>query len=208
MMDALIDIDFGILITIRDKFPNNKLIEYDIFKHTDNQIKYLLLNRIHENPLCLVMWKYNDNLYNEIYDIYREDIYKNSIFTNIVNMLITTTKLDNIKITILCKDVKDKHFIETQHADVMGSYKALLLDEVSFNQSDFIFINKPGSILDRDDIHGTNVYLFKSMYNLGYNKEEEVYQMRPHIADVENIAVVKFLSPYLMDDSYIIKGDD
>ena len=207
MMDALVDIDLGLILTMKEKFPNNKYIEYDIYKYTINQIKYILLNRKHENPLCLIMWEYADNLYDDLYDKYRKDIYKNSRFTNIVNMFITTKRLDNITMTVVCKDIKDKHFIDS-HSKILGSYKTIMLDEVSFKRSDYIFINKTRDIINRSDLEGTNLYIFKSMYNLQYNKEEDKYEMRPHIEELNKYSVIKFLSPYIMDDSYIIKEDE
>lgn len=207
MMDALVDVDLGLILTMKEKFPNNRYMEYDIYKYSINQMKYVLLTRKYENPLCLLMWDYADDLYDELYDKYRDDIYKNSVFTNIINMFITTKRLDDIAMTVVCKDIKDKHFIDT-HSDILGTYKTILLQDVEFKTSDYIFVNKTRDIIHRNDIDGTNLYIFRSMYNLQYNKKENIYEMRPHIEELCNYSVVKFLSPYIMDDSYIIKEDD
>lgn len=101
-----VDIDIGIIRYMRDILPDNKL-----YTLSDDIIKGKLLNRMIDNPLSLLLDPNKIDIYNiyyELLDTKYKEILDLSDRTDIINILFSTKNLENVNISIWCKDELEK----------------------------------------------------------------------------------------------------
>lgn len=207
--NCLVDIDFGMIKLIENEFLDSDYIDRSIYKYSDNQITYILLNRLYENALSVVMMEYNDFLESNIYGSYKSKILSLSRYTDIINILITTKKLNLLNITILCRDLQEEQFIRKHIMSFNENIRIIINDDIAkinFDLYNTIFIDRISNLEKiKNNIPLNNIYLYKARYNL--EKKDEIFQIPESITDYIDISNISLISPYIMDDTFNIKNN-
>lgn len=208
-IDMLLNIDYGIVKTVGDIFKNNDLLDYTIYNYTQNQIVYLLLNRVLEDPLSLVVRNHNKALLDDIYANFTDMILKNSIYTNIINMIISTASVSLIKITIYCKNKQEEHFIREKIYPLNNNVKFITnsdISELSLSEYSGVYINRFSDLEKIADniTPQQQIYLLKTKYNL-VKDELGDYIVPESIYEKIDESQLNLVVPYLIDDSYKLK---
>lgn len=175
--DAVIDTDVGIAKVINKRYNNPALINQKMIRQTTESYKFLLLNRIYQNPLFMFM---NEEYRSSANDLYREmittdevyqDILKNSTTTGIFNMVLEMINSKSSCIpTILCKNQTESDYIKS--ILVVETIIADPQDTVDMSNFDTVivkFVEMPKQRFT--NLEGKNVFICKYRFNLNADKD-------------------------------------
>ena len=207
--DCFIDIDLGLMMLLKEKYNNPKMVYDGILREREWYIIYLLLNRIDENPLSIIL---KEN-YQPNRDGFREQFMKqeydeilrlskpNKIF-ELVTMMYSS---DAVDIDILCQDVREQEYLTKLFKDIkINSFVAQHLNKVDITKYDTIFIKNYKDILKYKGLIQKNIYVLDYKFNTELDPNNK---LRPIII-VEGLIsdknITNIISPYDMSKIQIL----
>lgn len=208
--DSIIDIDFGMLKAINKIYKDSDIFDKSIYKFTDNQIVYFLLNRIRENPLCLVCRENEDLYYEDMMKNHYNEILSESRTTDIVNMLIGASNMQFVSIYIYCKNKSEEQTIRNRlsHLANLNIIVKDSIKELNFNKYQAIFVPKLSQLQVLKEITPETIkfYIHKAIYNL--ERTEEGYVVPPESIEGIDLRRISIATSYIMDKSYFIDMEE
>lgn len=204
----LLNIDYGLIKTVGEVFKDNDELDYNIYSYTENQIVYLLLNRILDDPLSLVIKSHNMDLTEDIYNQFTRKVLNNSIYTNIINMIISTSNVSALRVTVYCKNKIEEQFIRERLYPLntnIGYITADNFSDIDLDDYSGIYVNKISELysISENVAPEHQIYLLKSKYNLIRDEENE-YVLPESIYENIHEAQLNLVVPYIIDDSYLV----
>lgn len=141
--DQLIDIDFGLLQMINNKYNNKDTFYWSLLEAPAKLKLGLLYNRKHSNPLTVIAKDFeNIELLNDYYNQFIEEEYaailKESITTRFYNAIKGFTSDNSIIVTVVCKNAMEENYfkkIDKEFSDKCviivdkNEYKNIVKDE-------------------------------------------------------------------------------
>ncbi len=185
--DCFIDIDYGLLMLIKNNYSNPNIIYKHILNH-EQYIPYYLVNREEENPLSIVM----KEQYKDKQDKFRDEFIKKE-YDNILNLskpndILNLIKLmclsSSISIDILCKNDKEEKIVKKALSEF--NTNIIINDDLSkinISKYDSIFIKNYKDILLYKNLAMKNIYALD--YN--FNKELDLNKKIRPIITIEGI---------------------
>ena len=119
--ETVIDIDIGLWNIIKYQYNNHAFFLERLINTSEANQKYFMMVRDNRNPLLTLLTEPSEELADDFYSQFMEQEYDNilelSPNTDICKMLdsMKRDKSSIIRATILCKDEKQKHIIETRN---------------------------------------------------------------------------------------------
>ena len=155
--DTIVDVDFGLINLIYTNYLDKSVFDVNFFLDNTKNIIAKLYLRKDINPLYTIAKNYIDkqrldDYYNEFLFSKKSDIYDMSITTEILNMIQTFNKSQEIIPTILCYNEDQIRALEEED-DLINNQKVLLSsltrkDKESFSQFFFKDISEVTPFLD------------------------------------------------------------
>lgn len=209
--DSLIDTDYGMIKAIDSIYKDSEIFDKSIYDFTDNQIVYLLLNRIRENPLCLICRENEDMFYEDMMKNHYDIILSKSRNTDIVNMLIGASNMQFVSIYIYCKNKLEEQIIRKKLSHIVSNLNIIVSDSIEdldFCRFQALFVPKISQIQKLKDIVPKTIkfYIHKAVYNL--QRTDEGYIVPPEAIEGIELARVSIATPYTMDKSYFIDMEE
>jgi len=201
--DCFIDIDFGLMMLLKEKYNNPKIIHNSIFQEKDWYIIYLLANRNDENPLSIILKEEylpnKDSLRDQFMNQEYDEILRLSKPNKILELINLMYASDVVDIDILCKDEKEQEYLETLFKDKkINSFVSPYLNKVNITKYDSIFIKNYKDIIQYRGLVQKNIYVLDYKFNteLDPNKKvRPIVLVEGLISDKNNTSII---SPYDM----------
>lgn len=217
--DMLIDVDFGLLQFVGDKYADDRIFYTEIFENNENVIKGLLMERENYNPLTVPAKEdINITLLNSFYDEFMEkhkqEIIENySDITSIFDWIVKLLKSgSNMMVTIICKDELEKSIIDSMMSQLnLYDYEIIISEnnEVNVKNADVLVAKFSKDLFFYQNLEGKTIYLADLLCNADLDMLEQKHVKFPNIDAVlycENNEF-KFMTMYPYDDSYSINGE-
>ncbi len=201
--DCFIDIDLGLMMLLKEKYNNPKIIHNSIFQEKDWYIIYLLANRNDENPLSIILKEEylpnKDSLRDQFMNQEYDEILRLSKPNKILELINLMYASDVVDIDILCKDEKEQEYLETLFKDKrINSFVSPYLNKVNISKYDSIFIKNYKDIIQYRGLVQKNIYVLDYKFNteLDPNKKvRPIVLVEGLISDKNNTSII---SPYDM----------
>ena len=198
--DMLIDTDYGIVKYVRDTM-NAKYIKPDIYKLKDEQIfSFVTIRNDSDIMKSILKEPYHNScksIYNELMESDIDKIFENSVKTNVFNLLSLQLKTKTCSADIICKNIKEEHFIKSIMHD--GNMRVITISDFSkiyTEKYDTIFIKNAEDIKNLKGINGKNIYVGNYEFNYELpNKDGRKYIKQP----LEVIANLSALTVSVID---------
>lgn len=169
--DVLIDTDIGLWNLIARDYRNEIFFLPGMLDLSDTHKKYFSIVREERNPIMLLLSEPDKSLADDFYNQFMEKEYDNilklSPNTDVskVLKLLRKSKSDVIRLTILCKNEKERKYIENNNT---FAYESIIVGDLSSIQlSDYgtIFLKDINDLDKFRHIEGKNIYI----PNYGFN---------------------------------------
>lgn len=196
--NMIVNTDIGIFNLIKNRFKSSECFDENILKNSDNNsIIYRSINERYDTILDLIKSQdyeeYNTiNLYNELYSINLEYILKNSIITDVLNLLNAYTMSNVIVVTVLCKNKQEQQLIK----NINKKFNTITHEEkIIIEEYDSIFIKHYKDILKFDKINGKNIFISNIINNMEKDKNNiPLLNISSIISKTNNIYVIDLYS--------------
>lgn len=175
MFNALIDLDFAILRMIQAEYNNPSFIDQKIMNMTTQQVKSTLINREDPNPvtICIKDKQIADSIYKEIMTTRYQDLLKEDKYmaiTGIFFLISVYTAMDNVNVTVVCSNQREKEIIEKYHSKINVMIPESL-DMINVNDyTEFIFKNKNDVFKFKQVFDEKRVLLLKYRFNVSFDE--------------------------------------
>lgn len=169
--ETVIDIDIGLWNIIKYQYNNHAFFLERLINTSEANQKYFMMVRDNRNPLLTLLTEPSEELADDFYSQFMEQEYDNilelSPNTDICKMLdsMKRDKSSIIRATILCKDEKQKHIIETrniQHDSIIISD----YNRVSLKDYGTIFVKDIKDLDKYRIVEGKTIYVANYGFNI------------------------------------------
>lgn len=169
--ETVIDIDIGLWNIIKYQYNNHAFFLERLINTSEANQKYFMMVRGNRNPLLTLLTEPSEELADDFYSQFMEQEYDNilklSPNTDICKMLdsMKRDKSSIIRSTILCKDEKQKHIIETrniQHDSIIISD----YNRVSLKDYGTIFVKDIKDLDKYRIVEGKTIYVANYGFNI------------------------------------------
>ena len=199
--DCFIDIDLGLIMLLKEKYNNPKIIYDSILNEKTLFIIYLLLNRSDENPLSIILkdeYRSNQNtLRDQFIEQEYDEILKLSKPNKILELMIMMYESNVVDIDILCSNTKEQDYLTKLFKDrKINSFVNQNLNTVDISKYDSIFIKNYKDIIKYKGLEKKNIYVLDYKFNteLDPNKKiRPIIIIEGLISDKNNTSII---SPY------------
>jgi len=199
--DCFIDIDLGLIMLLKEKYNNPKIIYDSILNEKTLFIIYLLLNRSDENPLSIILKDEYSSNQNTLRDQFIEreydEILKLSKPNKILELMIMMYESNVVDIDILCSNTKEQDYLTKLFKDrKINSFVNQNLNTVDISKYDSIFIKNYKDIIKYKGLEKKNIYVLDYKFNteLDPNKKiRPIIIIEGLISDKNNTSII---SPY------------
>ena len=166
--EFLIDLDLAIYKFIKNKYSNSNYVDQNfINEKNERAIIYTLLNRVHKNPLEVIMPGLNtSNLYSDIVNNHYEELLSYATAYDTFGLMITfLNNASSVGITVWCKSKIEEDFIKNLNpilnTIVVPDRKDIVLSEYTV-----IYVKYISSLLEYSTIEGKHIYFAAAKYNM------------------------------------------
>lgn len=170
--DSIIDLDLAVLMLIQDKYNNPNVINQSVMKLSLKEIKTLLVNRDHPNPLyvCIDDHDIADNIYDEIIQTQYSELLSYDTHTAIFKLIEVYNNNDGSEVTIFCRTDEERNLIRKYDNDIriiVGKP-----EDINVKDYDMFFFKSPKHILEfKNGFMEKHIFVLNYKFNLTFGKD-------------------------------------
>jgi hypothetical protein len=166
--EFLVDLDLAMYRFIKDKFSNSKYVDQEFINEpNEDKVIYKLLNRIHINPLEIIMPEADTtSLYYELLDENYEELLSYATAYDTFPLLITLlNNASSLDIVVRCKNKLEKEFINNLNPRINAKIIPTR-HEIDLKDYTVIYEKYFANLIEYNNLAVKHIYIAAAKFNM------------------------------------------